>query len=362
MINFISPDVFNALDRIMTYYPNDISEESKIEIETLLDHCLNGLAEDSEKFLSALFIKALRIHLEPSNIEEHIYLKKFEIPQIKLFNILIEQFPFVKISQEIVNASLIRQIRESKSAVLIDIGIGQGLQMCNILDKLLDDNDIERLTIIGIEPFKDALNIATESIVKYTKKLPFEFSFYPIQGFIEKIDFTEIQTIISQFNGKVVINESLALHHIQSMDERQKTIAKLRLLNPKAFYMIEPNTDHFEPDFYRRFQNCHRHFNHVFQVIDKLEISREEKNGLKLFFGREIEDIIGKEESLRFEKHEPAYRWIEKLRIGGFRTANVFEGIPEYAPYDLEIEYQDPGYLGFRYKTETVLSVICATI
>ncbi len=66
----------------MQNYPDKFTEESKLEIEALLEHCLDGLGESSEKFLATLFIRAIRKHIGPTTIDEHIYLKRYEVPQI----------------------------------------------------------------------------------------------------------------------------------------------------------------------------------------------------------------------------------------------------------------------------------------
>jgi hypothetical protein len=357
MVTFNIPSVYEALDSVMKYYPDNFNEKAKAEIDILFSHCLEGLSNDSEKFLSTLFIKSLLNHVGSKVNNEHIYLKKYELPQIQLFNILIKEFPFVQISQQITNNIIIDLIKDEKEATIIDIGIGQGMQIKNLIESAKDKVNLKKLTIIGIEPFKDALDKAEDLIESYNQQIPFEVYFFGINDFIENIDFTKL-TVGS---GKVIINASLALHHIQTLHQRYKVIADLKCLNPAAFLLIEPNIDHFEPNFYRRFRNCYRHFYTIFKVIDKLKIDNGDKNGLKLFFGREIEDIIGKKESERFERHEPAYMWIDKLSNGKFKTNKITYNSRQHPVTDISIRYHDEGYLGFTIDNETILSVIHAS-
>ncbi|MCG8699938.1 MAG: GRAS family protein, partial [Bacteroidales bacterium] len=89
-------------------------------------------------------------------------------------------------------------------------------------------------------------------------------------------------------------------------------------------------------------------------------IAEKEKNGLKLFFGREIDDIIGRDNNERFEKHEPAYRWIEKLILAGFKIHDGFYQANNHVLDGMRLSMKRNGYLAFQCRSETVLAVICA--
>lgn len=356
MLSFTIPSVYEALNVVMKNYPDNFNEKAKVEIETLFAHCLDGLSNDSEKFLSTLFIKSLKNYIGSTTIDEHIYLRKYEIPQIQLFNILIKEFPFVATGQQITNDIIIDLLKHEKEATIIDIGIGQGTQIINLLKHANKLTKLTRLKIIGIEPFADALLKASESIGTFGKDLPFEIKFIGINDFAEHVNFGQFK------NGTeaVIVNASLALHHIQSLSKRYDVITSIKNIKPRAFLLIEPNVDHFESNFYRRFQNCYQHFYHIFKVIDRLQIQQDDKNALKLFFGREIEDIMGKKEEDRYERHEPAYRWIEKLKQTGFTTLCEFPELPSLSKTGIKIEVHQDGFLGFTYESETILSIIYA--
>ncbi len=244
-----------------------------------------------------------------------------------------------------------------KEVTLIDIGIGQGTQIINIIEKAKYLPHLRQLNVIGIEPYADALAMAERNILSLNQKVLFDINFDGINDFVENVDFAAIQNV----KGKLIVNASLALHHIQSDLRRLDTICKIKEMNPSTFILIEPNVNHYEPDFHKRFQNCYRHFHHIFQVIDRIEdISNDDKNALKLFFGREIEDIIGKEDKDRFEKHEPATHWIGRLKESNFSIKNDILSSPLEAGCGVEINYHREGFLGFTYEDETVLAVICA--
>lgn len=354
------PKVYDALNYVMKYYPDRYTEQARVEIEMLLDHCMEGLDNDSEKFLSTLMIKALRHLIGPSKIDEHIYLKKYEITQIELFKTLIQEFPFVKHGHSIANALIFNKLKNAEKGVILDIGIGQGIQIQNLIYKLKDNSSLKKLTIIGIEPFDEALKTAQNIFDKISKDVQFKIEFVPWRAFVQDISEEKLKEKLKDYPGELIINSSLTLHHIQLLNQRTKVLKMLRSINPKGIVLIEPNIDHYEPDFQKRFQNCYQHFYHIFQVIDSLEIDKNSKNGLKLFFGREIEDIIGKTNEERYEKHEPAFRWIEKLNESNFKNKNNFlKDLPNINS-GIKLKYHKEGYLGFTYKEETILSIIYA--
>lgn len=356
MVQTVRNGIFESLNNFMAMAP-DFDAATKIDIESFFDYCKEGMDTDSEKLLATLFLKALNKKINSENIGENIYLGKYEISQIQLFNILIEQFPFVKFSQQITNNAIVEAMTGCAVVTLMDIGIGQGTQVMHIIERAKSVNGLEKLHVVGIEPFGDALQMAEKNILGMNGIAPFEITFTAIHDGVENVDFA----VFKNLSGKIIVNASLALHHIQSDIKRLETIAKVKSLNPAAFMLIEPNVNHFETDFYSRFQNSYRHFSHIFQVIDRIEnISNSDKNALKLFFGREIEDIIGKDEKDRFEKHEPATHWINRLKMNNFSIKSDVLKSPVTAGCGVNINYHQEGFVGFTHEDETVVAIICA--
>lgn len=349
-------DIFESLNRVMRLSPEQFKGHAKTEVETLFAHCTEGMETDSQKLLATLLIKALNKKIRSESIGENIYLNKYETSQISLFNILIEKFPFVKYSQIITNNAIVEHIRQHDEVTIVDIGIGQGTQMVNIIESSKTLAHLKKMVIIGIEPYADALKQAEATICAYQGKVPFDIEFVGIHDVAENVDFAALPHRC----GAVIVNASLALHHIQSAQQRSETIASIKQLNPTAFLLIEPNVNHYEPDFHQRFVNCYHHFYSIFQVIDQIDIDQKDKNALKLFFGREIEDIIGKDEKDRFEKHEPATNWIERLNQHKFSVRNEFLRPPLPSVCGVKIDHHQEGFLGFTFQDETVLAVIFA--
>ncbi|MBL7765451.1 MAG: hypothetical protein JNJ58_05125 [Chitinophagaceae bacterium] len=339
---------------------NELPKNSEVinfeVIENLFNYCNSYQDTDSQKLIARLLIDATHKRFQTGLVHEHIYLKNDEVPQIQLFNILIEKFPFVKYSQIITNQAIIDTIGEAADVCLMDIGIGQGAQMLNVIEAAKKLSSLKRLHIIGIEPFGDALHMAEERINAMKSQVHFDIEFTGVHGFAEEIDFESFKGCADH----LIVNASLALHHIQDADARLKVIAAIKQLNPKAFILIEPNVDHFEVDFAKRFMNCYHHYYNLFMVIDRLDITAKDKNALKLFFGREIDDVIGKVEKERYEKHEKADRWIGRLKACGFTMNETMLKSPVEQEAGVVIRYHEEGFLGFTHQTETVLAVMYA--
>lgn len=346
--------VYDSLKEIMS--TDTLSDLLMSEMESLYDYCHVGMESDSEKFLSVLYLNALNRKLNADAFNENTYEKKYEVSQIELFNILIDKFPFVKYSQQIINAAIVKILKQNEEATIIDIGCGLGTQMANIISMLKDCGNLKKLIIVGLEPFTEALAIAEEKINALRSTVDFEMEFVAVNQFAEQTDFSALTCL----RGRVVVNASLALHHIQSNDMRKATLESIKSINPFAVILTEPNVNHFEPDTVLRFQHSYNHFNCLFSVIDKLDIEQQYKSALKLFFGREIEDIFGKPEDVRFEKHAPATHWIELLRNTGFDIANGMLEMPITSQPDVEINYLSEGFVGFTHHDETALALIYA--
>ena len=122
------------------------------------------------------------------------------------------------------------------------------------------------------------------------------------------------------------MNAAFALHHIaerpSNVNPRDAFFLQLRRWEPRGVVLCEPNSDHHRSPIRERFHNCWRHFFLTFQLIEELDISRQEKNAMKLFFSREIEDIVGTlDETRRFERHELTELWLGRLERAGFELA-----------------------------------------
>lgn len=349
-----SVNTFETLCDLMN--TDTYNEEFVQKMEGLFNQCCDGLENDSEKLLTTIYLKAVNRRIQSEVINQNIYDHINGVSQIELFDILIDQFPFVKHSQEIVNSGIVNGMKDQEVVTIIDIGVGLGSQMMNVISKAKELKQLKKLIVVGLGPFTDALSIAERNITGMKQELHFHLDFIPVPAFAEKFDFTSLTCL----EGPVIINASLALHHIQTMEMRSKTLANLKSLEPLGIMLIEPNVNHFEPDFFIRFLNSYHHFSCLFRVIDQLNIREDQKNGLKLFFGREIEDIMGKPEHDRFEKHSTATEWIQLLKDNQWSISHTLLKENYIAEPGVHIAFHEEEFIGFTYQNETALAIIQA--
>jgi hypothetical protein len=314
--------ILNSLEKLQDLafnMPYSLSESEKELLSDIYYESLEDLDEPEAMFTYAI-AKAIRKHLEQTQSNEHIYLQKFEIPQIRLFELLIQQFPLANLSQHCVNTLLVDAICKHQNPVLMDIGIGTGMQVSNIIEGLIrkQNSSIKTLTIVGIEPYGDALVACDKNIENISQKAGFEVKLITKEAFIEKMSLAEIKQLLPAKYDSLYINASFALHHIQTADDRKMVFENLKKLQANAFVLSEPNSNHYEKFYPKRFANCVNHYGTLFKIIDTLPILNNEKAALKLFFSREIDDVLGNAEDVRVEKHYATKQWIKLFEETGF--------------------------------------------
>jgi protein-L-isoaspartate O-methyltransferase len=319
-MNAIDTDVLKQLHDLAYRMPNDLTAADKALLNEIYEESIEDL-DNPESLFAYTLSKAMRKHFAVSQKQEHIYLQRFEIPQIRLFELLIQQFPLANLSQHCTNTLLIDALAQHTHPVLMDIGIGTGFQVSAIIEGLAKRQDcsIQRLTVVGIEPFSDAVGLAQQNIQRVSSQTPFEVRLVTKVAFIEQLSPADLSQLLPAEHDGLYVNASFALHHIQQRSQRKSVFEMLKALKLNALVLSEPNSDHFEPMYAKRFQNCVHHYGILFRIIDTLPITATEKAALKLFFSREIDDVLGNTEEVRVEKHYATEQWVQLLDETGFR-------------------------------------------
>jgi hypothetical protein len=300
---------------------------------------------------------------ESSFADANLYLSDFEVPQIHLFNVLGAHFHPVGLATQALNGAIAELLDGVDEPTVIDVGIGTGRQMTLLLESLAKAaRPPRRLMVVGIEPSRWALDLAGENLARASASLGIEVDFRPIHNVLEALTLAEWQDLRHLARG-AVINASFALHHIRNQpgsDLRTGCLRRLAALGPRAVLLAEPNSNHHEVALSRRFHNCFQHFGQVFQLVDELPIEPRDRDALKVcFFGREIVDILGHDDSGRTERHEDQHAWMVRLRDAGFRllsSGQLADGL-EAGP--VAVRPHD-GYLGVDFAGETMVAILCA--
>ena len=348
------------LQRLAQRLPDTLSETDKAELERIYQQSL-AMIDNGEAMFGYILSKAMRKHVVGGQSEEHLYVHQFEIPQIRLFELMIQQLPLATLTQVCANELIINSLKELKQPVLMDIGIGTGMQTVNMLQLLSRQKQlkVKHLTVVGIEPFKEALQAAEKSFAAL--ELPFQLTFILHTDFIEKMSLAEIQALLPSDYDGLIINASFALHHIQSESQREVVFGYIQKLKSLAFVLSEPVSDHFEPHYATRFQNAVHHYGLVFEVIDSLSITDKEKSALKLFFSREIDDVLGHSESVRVEKQYAASQWLQLFKKTGFSLNKPLTSFEVMEMNGAVLQTDVPERYAVMFKEQEITNVYWAT-
>ncbi|MDD9268288.1 GRAS family protein [Paenibacillus sp. GCM10023248] len=352
-------------DKVRSLLLETMADGGGTAVQTKLAHFAATLeiAKKPGDMLPFLFAMALMKRLDPvQNEQMNLYLKQYDVPQITLFNLLAEQYPMVTGASRIANSLLTGYIHPGEPVTFLEIGIGTGRQIVSLLEELaLQDRRPSRIDLYAIEPNELCLQLAHDNVKRAAESCGISVTFHPIAYEVENVP-DAIWSLLAERQGHLV-NASFALHHIRDSHAgsggKNGVLSKLRSLNPAVVVMCEPDSDHQTADLSSRFVHCWEHFSLVFGVIDSLEIPYEQKRALKIFFGREIEDIIGSPEHSRCERHESTTNWIGRLERAGFSPNPdlyaLYMHIPQGIPCDLG-EWR----IGLGCGETNLVSVLCA--
>ena len=326
------------------------------------DHLDNGAhGEDLQYYI---FASALSKRLESDKAAEiNLYLRQFEKTQISLFNLLAQHLPTVALAGPLANEVLAGYMGGQDEVTLLDVGIGSGRQEVALLYLLATQHRLPRkLNVIAIEPDAGSLLEAGCALAEVAGTLGVELDFHPLHKVVEELD-EEDWRMFGSFGAPLVVLGAFAVHHVRSAPgerARDALFRQLRELEPEAIVLCEPSSNHDSPSLLERFEASWRHFGLTFRIIDGLEVADRDKAAMKMFFAREIEDILANAEESRCERHEPVDAWVRRLRRAGFTPCTEWGlvGAPGSGP--VRVAARD-GYLGLDYGDETLVAILCAT-
>ena len=363
---------------ISAHNPEDLRREQLLAIlqdalEGRRRHVINRLnaligtlrvEEEEADLIAYLFGKAIMSRLDNSRMEVmNLYLRQYDVPQIVLFNLLASKFPVAMAAGTIANRCLLHAAEGAETLELLEIGIGTGRQIVHLIQGLAAMNKPPTfLTIHAIEPDSTSLCIAEANVREAAKEAGIHLDFHGLARNVEAVE-VEFWSRINETKGRLLVNAAFALHHVHGGAPdaaRNHILSLIQSLKPTFVVLCEPDSDHFVPDVRQRFAESWRHYSTVFRLIDQCDISVQEKRSLKIFFSREIEDVLGMPETDRVERHERTSYWIRRLQLAGFRPANATQ--PKDLPsWPLLEMHSDEWHIGLSAGNVNIVSIIFAT-
>ncbi len=354
-------------EAIIALHENNVGKAK--DVLRTLSEMLPRLYGTSEGTQVLFFIEAIRKRLAPGAPElGNLYLMPDQGQQIKMFNFMASKFPLVSFAQDIINTACVQEIWNEKTVTILDIGIGMGQQIANILERLsISGFDGEKITVIGIEPSETSLDKAQSTLrdIAQQKRLPLQFMAIneTIETLMSHSGWTSFEQQLKQAEvGKLIVNASFALHHTQPISHRVSLFRNIKKLKPALLTMIEPYADFVTSRLVDRFDNAWHHYGLTFQAIDQIDASDEEKYLVKqIFFSREIQDVLSKN-GHRIEQFETGEQWIKRLKTAGFNP-----DIPKTIPTNISncpfVSVKTfPDYIGLCVDGYPIISIITACL
>jgi hypothetical protein len=195
-------------------------------------------------------------------------------------------------------------------------------------------------------------------------RLPFQF--VPVQAAAE--DLTPGDWInFRRFKGELFATATFSLHHIgrdaSGSSRKDPVLRNLKRIAPTAFVLSEANGDFEADDLVTRFAETWTFYGSCFDILDRMVLPHDLRAAANLFFGRELEDILGSHSAHRCERFDTVARWQERLRNAGFEphpchgqdSARWIGGVAD----DLMTPVVQDDLIGFAYGENIVSAVMC---
>ncbi|MBZ4422613.1 GRAS family protein [Myxococcus sp. RHSTA-1-4] len=333
-------------------------------------HALLDVGAVPEDLHYLLFARAISRRLEGAGaVPGNPYLNEEPergASQIDLFRLLVTHMPLASTADAVANAVLADLLRGHPEATLLDVGIGQGRQARGLLRELAKAGALpRRLTLVGVDPSGSSLRQAEATVAEAAREVGATVRFVDIESPVEGL--TEATwAALRGVPRPLVVNGAFALHHVAEEpggqgEARDAVLRRLRGLAPVGLVLCEPHVDHHRAPVRERFRNAWNHFTRVFELLDTLDVPREDRAAIKRFFGREVDDVVGTvDESARCERHETAPSWMDRLRRAGFVPMEALEKVRPAEVHPAVSLRRERGCVGICYRDDMLVAVLGA--
>ena len=197
---------------------------AKPELASLL---LDAVDADvpSDALLSHIVAESLLRRIDRNLLSgKNLYLEPETRTQIDLFGLLQRAIPAVPQGYAIANQYLLHAMRASRTPALLEIGIGKGTQVVELLRALArDPGAAERVRIIALDPNRAVLDEAAAQVAAARPHLPFSVEIYPFAKLVEACDDADYARFAELGEDSLTINAAYTLHHTVRSDTESRT-------------------------------------------------------------------------------------------------------------------------------------------
>lgn len=276
---------------------------------------------DRLAFLCAL---ALFRRLERTLDEtENLYSRAYHTSQSELFSLYASHAPHLVAAYQLANQHIGLQLSKWEHPVLIDIGVGAGQQVAQILAHCREQgHPLSCLKVIGVDPSQTHLDEARNRLERMASLVECALEFVPIKGRIQALDAALWDQWIVE-KEQTLVNASFSLHQLglssEGLDDRDIALKQIAHLEPSAVVLCESNIELHHVGLQDRLSHTWHYLTQIFSMLEGADLTENEAHLLSIhFFGRVLEDILGAEEASRWERYESVTSWGRRLQNAGW--------------------------------------------
>jgi hypothetical protein len=207
-------------------------------------------------------------------------------------------------------------IGDMTSARVMDVGIGDGSQMLQVIQELAEGGSrLQELEVLGLDPNASMLELATEALTgQSTQSTGIDVSFTPLNHTLMKLR-------LGRLGHVDVVTSTIAFHHMPR-DQKAKQLEKIRDLTPGLLVISDADTHH-DIDLLkgdpRLVYNARTFYGTLFDMLKtKLPPDRAAELFDRFLTDGDIKNILTLPTRKRMEYHMSAIRWLNMLEGTGY--------------------------------------------
>ncbi|XP_002458232.2 DELLA protein DWARF8 [Sorghum bicolor] len=248
-----------------------------------------------------------------------------------LYHRFYEAGPYLKFAHFTANQAILEAVQGCRHVHIIDFSLMQGLQWPALIQALaLRPGGPPSLRLTGIgppsPPGRDDLRDVGVRLADLARSVRVHFSFRGVAA--NRLDEVRPWMLQVAQGEAVAVNSVLQLHRLLADDASfsaddarprapiDAVLDCVASVRPKVLTVVEQEADHNKPGFLDRFTEALFYYSAVFDSLDAASGGAGDA-AAEAYLEREICDIVCGEGADRRERHEPLWRWRDRLGRAG---------------------------------------------
>ncbi|KAF6145984.1 hypothetical protein GIB67_033343 [Kingdonia uniflora] len=262
--------------------------------------------------------------------------------------------PFVRFCHLTANQAILEAVEGQQSIHIIDFDTMQGLQWPPLMQAIAERSDPLNppfIRMTGTGHNMETLQRTGDRLQNFAQSMGLRFQFHPL--LLLHGSTADLPSIITLFPDETLaVNCVLYMHKLLGEDSNDVNLflRSIKSMNPKIVTLAEREANHNNPNFMQRFISALDHYTTLFDALETtLPPNSHERLALeKVWFGREIVDIVSSEGEERRERHERFESWVDKFRSSGFSSVPLSAYALTQAKLLLSGHYHLEGVEGYK--------------